>query len=148
MTKIVRTPVPGWTGDVGKIHFSDGEAKVSDDAQELGYFIAAGYQVLDLDDAVKALEESDSGDDNEHAEELQDPTQTVEQGGSDANDEGDDPQIVADVDDDGVAEVLPRKNASAEEWRRFGVEHGLTQDEVDGMSRDDLVAHFVKEDDQ
>jgi hypothetical protein len=144
VTKIVRTPVPGWTGDVGHVHFTDGEAKVADNAQELAYFRSAGYEITDLEEAVEALEESEDSDDQEHAEQLQNPEQTPEQGGSD----GDDPQIVADVDDDGVEEVLPRKNASAEEWRRFGVEHGLTHDEVDGMSRDDLVAHFVKEDDQ
>jgi hypothetical protein len=131
VTKLVRTPNPGWTGDVGKVHFADGEAKVADDATELAYFRSAGYQVDDFDDAVKAAEESE-------ADELD------EQGGTG----DDDPQIVADVDDDGIEEVLPRRNASAEEWRKFGMEHGLSQDEVDGMSRDDLVEHFTKEEDQ
>jgi hypothetical protein len=55
---------------------------------------------------------------------------------------------VRDVDDDGVEEVLPRRNASAEEWRRFAVEHGMSQADADNMSRDELVEHFTKEDDQ
>lgn len=138
MTKLVRTPNPGWTGDVGKVHFADGEAKVADDATELAYFRTQGYQIDDFDEAVAAAEESDDPAEAEQLDDLE------EQGGG----QDDDPQIVADVDDDGVEEVLPRRNASAEEWRRFGVEHGLSQDEVDGMSRDELVEHFTKEEDQ
>jgi hypothetical protein len=137
--KLVRTPVPGHTGAVGKVHFADGEAKVSDDAAELAYFRSAGYEVTDFEEAVKVAEESDDPTEAEHLDEL------GTQGGTD---QGDDPQVVRDVDDDGVEEVLPRRNASAEEWRRFAVEHGMSQADADNMSRDELVEHFTKEDDQ
>jgi hypothetical protein len=136
--KLVRTPNPGWNGEVGKVRFVDGEAKVADDATEMAYFRSAGYEISDFTDAVEAARDSDDPETADDLEELDEQSGTEEA----------DPQIVRDVDDDGVEEVLPRRNASAEEWRRFGIEHGLSQDEVDGMSRDDLVEHFTKEDDQ
>jgi hypothetical protein len=43
----VTTPVPGWTGDVGGVHFSDGVAVLDDEANgpALAYCMAAGYGV-------------------------------------------------------------------------------------------------------
>lgn len=137
MTKLVQTPVPDWTGDVGKIHFEKGRAKVADDAQEMAYFRSAGYQIDDFDDALDAA-----------PDELQPAIEDLDvQGGTTANEDAE-PVEVRDVDNDGTEEVLPRRNASAEEWRRFGTEHGLSKDQVDAMSRDELVEHFTKEDDQ
>lgn len=40
---------------------------------------------------------------------------------------------------------MPKKNASIDEWRAFGLKHGLSSDQTDDMSRDDLVAHFNEE---
>ena len=50
-----------------------------------------------------------------------------------------------DVDGDGVADKLPRKNASEATWREFAVAHGMAQEDADAMTRDELVAHFSKE---
>lgn len=40
---------------------------------------------------------------------------------------------------------MPAKNASTDDWRAFGLDHGLSSEQVADMSRDDLVAHFTKE---
>lgn len=44
---LVTTPVPGFTGDVGAVHFADGVALIDDetDAAALAYCRAAGYTV-------------------------------------------------------------------------------------------------------
>jgi hypothetical protein len=42
-TYLVRTPVPGYNGDVGNIHFKDGQALVDENAQEINYLRNAGY---------------------------------------------------------------------------------------------------------
>jgi hypothetical protein len=136
MTKLVRTPVSDWSGDVGQIHFEKGMAKVSDDAAELAYFTSAGYIIDDFDDALEAAPEE-----NQPAIEDLDV-----QGGT--NNPDVEAPVVKDVDGDGTEEVLPRRNASAEEWRKFAVEHGMPKDEADGKSRDELVEHFTKEEDQ
>lgn len=46
---LVTTPVPGFTGDVGKVRFTDGVALIDDetDAAALAYCRAAGYTVED-----------------------------------------------------------------------------------------------------
>lgn len=59
--------------------------------------------------------------------------------------EADEAPVLADVDGDGVLDELPRKSASAAAWRAFAVAHGMTQDEADGLSRDELVARYSKE---
>jgi len=139
MTKLVRTPVPGWSGEVGKVHFANGEAKVADDAQELNYFRNAGYEVTDFEEAVEAARESEDPESADELEELDAQGATTDP----------DPLVVEDVDDDGVEEVLPRKNASAEEWRRFAVNHGgMSEDEASAKSRDELVEYFTKEREQ
>jgi hypothetical protein len=50
-----------------------------------------------------------------------------------------------DVDGDGVVDKLPRKNASEASWREFAVAHGVSREDADVMTRDELVAHFSKE---
>jgi hypothetical protein len=138
--KLVRTPVPGVNETVGTVTFKDGAAKVADDAAELAYFRSAGYQIDDFDealDAAKANEDDPAGADDLEGLETQ-------QGQQDG-----DPLIVEDVNDDGVEEVLPRKSASTETWRQFAVDHGgMHEDDAKAMTRDELVAHFTKDDDK
>lgn len=55
------------------------------------------------------------------------------------------PADTADVDGDGGAEPLPRRNASVETWRAFAAAHGMAAEEASSMSRDELVAHYTKE---
>lgn len=50
----------------------------------------------------------------------------------------DDPDVVAAFD-----EPIPAKNAGADVWRTYAVSQGLTDDEAEAMSRDDLVAMFT-----
>jgi hypothetical protein len=137
MTKLVRTPVPDWSGDVGNIHFERGMAKVADNAAELAYFRSAGYQIDDFDDALDAA-----------PAENQPAIEDLDVQGGSPTDEDNEVPVVKDVDGDGTEEVLPRKNASAEEWRRFAEDHGFSKDEAAAMSRDELVEHFTKEEDQ
>lgn len=40
---------------------------------------------------------------------------------------------------------MPAKNAPTDAWRAFGLEHGLSSEQVADMSRDALVAHFTEE---
>lgn len=131
--KLVRTPVPGWTGDVGRVHFVDGVAKVDDNAQELAYFRSAGYGVDDFDEAVDAAVEADDEDKTEELIDLN------AQGGT----ADPDPLVVKEVKD-GEQLVLPRKSASAETWRKFAVNSGgLSEEQAAGMTRDELVDHFT-----
>jgi hypothetical protein len=136
--KLVRTPVPGVNDTVGQVTFVNGEAKVADDATELHYFRSAGYQIDDFDEALEAAKANE--DDPAEAEDLEDLE-------AQPGDQDDDPLIVEDIDGDGVDEVLPRKSASTETWRQFAVEHGMSEDDANGKSRDELVAHFTAGDD-
>lgn len=47
----VTTPVPGYSGSVGGVHFANGEAVADTEvhASEVAYFTARGYGVEDLD---------------------------------------------------------------------------------------------------
>lgn len=137
--KLVRTPVPGVNDKVGEVTFTDGVAKVADDATELAYFRSAGYQIDDFDEALDAAK--GNVEDPAAAEGLEDLK--AQQGNQE-----DDPLVVRDVDGDGVDEVLPRKSASTETWRAFAVEHGMHEDDAKAMTRDELVAHFTQDDDQ
>lgn len=137
--KLVRTPVPGVNDTVGQVTFTDGVAKVDDNATELAYFRSAGYGIDDYDEALDAAignEEDPAG-----ADALED---LVSQTGN----QDDDPLVVRDVDGDGVDEVLPRKSASTETWRLFAVDHGMHEDDAKAMTRDELVAHFAEGDDK
>ncbi len=135
--KLVRTPVAGVNDTVGKVTFVDGVAKVDDDATELAYFRSAGYGIDDFDDALDAAKDND-----------QDPAavEDLEKLGDQPGNQEDDPQIVRDVNGDGVEEVLPRKSASTDTWRLFAVEHGMHEDGAHAMTRDELVAHFTEDD--
>lgn len=137
--KLVRTPVPGVNETVGQVTFTDGAAKVADDASELAYFRSAGYQIDDFDDALDAAKANE--DDPAGVDEL-------EKLDGQAGNQEDDPLVVRDVDGDGVEEVLPRKSASTETWRLFAVDHGMHEDDAKAMTRDELVAHFTEDDDK
>jgi hypothetical protein len=129
--KIVRTPEPGHTGYVGKVHFVDGVAKVDDDAQELTYFRSAGYQV---DDEEVAVEAAANEADATELEELDAQSGTSLPDGEQVE--------YADVDGDGIPDQLPRGNASVETWREFATSHGMDPDEANSKSRDELFAHY------
>lgn len=138
--KLVRTPVPGVNDTVGQVTFVDGAAKVADDATELAYFRSAGYQIDDFDDALEAAEANE--DDPAGADDLKEL-------GTQQGQQDDDPLVVEDVNGDGVEEVLPRKSASTETWRQFAVEYGgMHEDDAKAMTRDELVAHFTKDDEK
>jgi hypothetical protein len=63
---LVTTPIAGYTGEVGKVHFADGVALIDDetDAATLAYCRAAGYTVEASDDPEPDGDEPD-GDDAE-----------------------------------------------------------------------------------
>lgn len=39
-------------------------------------------------------------------------------------------------------EALPAKSATKADWKAYAAGHGLTEDEAEAMTRDQLVAHF------
>lgn len=123
MAKVkVATPVPGYTGSVGGVHFANGEALVDEDthAAELGYFRASGYFVADDAEAAEVP-----------------PVGVDEEAVDDAADSGD------EADDDAVR--TPAKNAKAATWRAWAVEHGgMSAEEAGALSRDQLVERFAE----
>ena len=50
------------------------------------------------------------------------------------------PEVEAPADDG-----LPKGNASREEWAEYALGHGLTADEVEPLSRDEIRDHFQNE---
>lgn len=110
---VIRTPVPGYTGSVGALAFTDGRAVADEEqhAAEIGYCRSRGYLFPD--------------EDSEPATESEAPAEPV-------------------------ASDLPRRNASADTWRTYAVEHGMSADEAASLSRDQLAERFTssKEDEQ
>lgn len=47
----------------------------------------------------------------------------------------------------GDGDGLPAKNASTETWRAYATAHGMSAEDADQMSRDDVVAHYESEED-
>lgn len=45
----------------------------------------------------------------------------------------------------GGQEPMPARNASTDAWREYARQQGLSRDEADAKSRDELVAYFTKE---
>lgn len=113
-TYLVRTPVAGYNGDVGNIHFKDGQALVDEEAQEINYLRGAGYIFTDPAAGEPAADE---------------PV--------------DETPVEADVDGDGVVDELPKKTAVVAEWRAFAVAHGMPQADADAMSKDALINHYT-----
>lgn len=115
----VFTPVPDHTGAVGGVHFANGRAVIDDATHpsELAYCRAAGYLVEPL---VDEPANPDAGLDEVEADEFEDEFEGAE---------------------------MPKKSASTEAWRTWAVQHGgMTVDEANTFSRDELVAHFTTED--
>lgn len=46
------------------------------------------------------------------------------------------------------ADGLPKKSASADAWRKYAIAHGMTADDADELTRDELVTYYTKEEDQ
>jgi hypothetical protein len=103
---------------------------------------ADGHQALNQDDLAAARR----GEADELEALLPAKDGDAPEGDDTAVDE--DPPVTRDVDGDGVDEVLPRKSASTEVWRQFAVEHGMSEDDANAKSRDELVAYFAQDDDQ
>lgn len=106
---LITTPVPGYQGSVGGVHFANGRAEVDEDANpaEMAYFRDRGYGIQDAAEAAAAA---------------------VEAGSEESSAE------------------MPKKSASTDVWRAWAVDHGgLTREEADALSRDELVELFTKE---
>lgn len=111
----ISTPVTDHSGVVGNVYITDGVAYADtvQHAAEIAYCRANGYTVEDLD-APEAVELEEVETDDE-AEDDEQP--------------GDD--------------RLPRRNGSAEAWRAYAVTHGMTADEAEALTRDQLVERFT-----
>lgn len=46
------------------------------------------------------------------------------------------------------ADGLPKKSASADTWRKYATAHGMSADDADEYTRDELVVYYTKEEDQ
>jgi hypothetical protein len=110
----VSTPVPGYSGSVGGVHFADGHALVDEDAAEMTYFRTAGYFIEEPADPEDVETEDVEADDADE-----------------------------DAEDD-EAEPAPARNASTEAWRTWAVEHGgMSAEEAGELTRDQLVERFA-----
>lgn len=61
-----------------------------------------------------------------------------------------DSQPAPNLDADQPSQATPKKSASADAWRAYAVENGMTAGEAATLSRDQLVERFtsIKEDEQ
>jgi hypothetical protein len=111
----VTTPEPGYVGQVGSVVFVDGAATVDEVtyAAELAYFRDRGYGVEPVD------------------------------GGEPESVEVEDEAQVEDEEPDVEADAPPKKSASAAAWRAYAVTHGMSAEEADEFTRDQLVERFV-----
>ncbi|MCM1011905.1 hypothetical protein [Brevibacterium sp. XM4083] len=136
--KRVTTPVKGYTGIVAGVAFTDGEGH-TDDAAALAYFSRHGYRVADEEETPASDDESTgNGDDSTGAGEST-------AGGTPAGDSGpdpeDDPDTVGDEDSDEEhpgAAVKPGGNGSAQAWRDYALATGHTEDELEGLNRNEI----------
>lgn len=120
MKHTVTTPVAGYTGLSAGVNFTDGLAVVDDQEQAaaLAYFRSQGYGVV---------EGAPAGDADRVAEleaELAATRAELEQ----LRPAGD---------------GMPAKSASKAAWVAYAVEHGMTQAEAEGITRDQLVERFT-----
>lgn len=47
------------------------------------------------------------------------------------------------VEDEEATDELPKKSASTDAWRAYAVKHGMSAEEADAFTRDQLVERFV-----
>lgn len=116
MTRVrITTPVPDHSGVVGNVFITDGVGHADSvvHAAEIAYCRRNGY--------------------------------TVEELPGEAN-----PEVAAEIeatnsDDTEPAggEATPRRNGSAEAWRAYAVAHGMSADEAEQLTRDQLVERFT-----
>lgn len=133
----VTTPVAGYTGEVGGVHFVKGEATVQA-AAPLG---PVGYDET-LTRGQLAERDAVTGDPNHRAlAYFRQAGYTVEDVTPDADQAGE-----ADAEAETPAgPVVPARSASTDVWRAYAKQAGMPPEQADGMSRDQLVEHYTKE---
>jgi hypothetical protein len=126
----VRTPVADFTGVVGSVGFAMGRAIVDSDTHpaELAYFRTAGYHVSEIAPSpVWAL--------SEVRESLGlSPEQVMDMRAADETAKTETPK--------------PRRNGSAEAWRAYAIAQGVSPDEANTLTRDQLAERFADPDEE
>ena len=56
--------------------------------------------------------------------------------------------VVAPAPDEPDDDGLPKGNASREEWAAYGARHGMTADDLEPLSRDEIRDHFQNDDEK
>ena len=113
---VVIAPAPGHTGPVGGVHFQDGVAEV-DDATHGAELAYMRNAGYDVREATSAAE----------ANVGLTPDEVAAMGQSDLTEK-------------------PKKTAPVAEWRAYAVSKGLSAEEAEGLTKNQLVERFDEED--
>lgn len=128
MTRVrIATPVEDHTGIVGNVWITDGVGYADSvvHAAEIAYCRRHGYTVTEVPDpAVVSLRQTreDLGFTPEQIAEMEAEDKADEEPGEDK---------------------MPRRNGSVQAWRTYAVAHGMTADEAESLTRDQLVERFT-----
>ncbi|MER6809979.1 hypothetical protein ABT299_11920 [Spirillospora sp. NPDC000708] len=163
----IETPLAGYKGTVGGVTFVDGRARVADTQKaELAYFRRHNYKITpvreraDTDDAGSVTAPAEPGSEDPGPE-AKEPTQDGEAPGDTGerpdpagdNGEGFDPSSLTDAvkaaaasgsTGDGAGDAAeqlrkPAKNALVAAWTTYAKQLGITDDELGGKTKNELV---------
>jgi hypothetical protein len=123
----ITTPVEDHNGAVGNVLITQGVgyADTETHAAELVYCRANGYTITEIE-APEVVSLRHTREDLGFTAE-----QIAEMEAEDKDDQ--------DADGD----KPPRRNGSAEAWRAYAIEHGLSAEEAEALTRDQLVERFT-----
>jgi hypothetical protein len=122
MTRVkITTPVPDHDGVVGKVFITQGVGYADSEthAAEIAYCRANGYTVTDLDDQP-------DNEPVEHSGPEQSEPESSEQESSEQEEAS-----------------MPRRSGSAEAWREYAIARGMSAEEAQSLTRDQLVERFT-----
>lgn len=114
--KKITAPVPRYNESIGEVSFSDSVA-YTDNESVISYCERVGYLVEDVESQTEEAEGDETGGTTE---------------GQTGNDSGE--------------ALRPGGNASLEEWTEFALANGKTEDDLDGLKRNEIIALFDNDD--
>lgn len=118
----ITAPVPGFCGEVAGMDFVDGVAEGEPTQSALSYFRRRGYRVVEGD--AQQPDPSPEGD-------IQGDIQGDAEG---------------DVGGGDRAGKMPARSASKAAWRAYAVARGMSPDDADAATRDQLAELFHDKD--
>lgn len=124
----ITTPVEGFTGTVVDVVFTDGVGETTDPGA-LAYFRRHGYKVEAAEKSSKGKKEPKSKDSTPQGEETE--THDGQNPNPDSS-EGTDDQ------DDDATVTVPGGNAAKQAWYDYALATGVSEDDLDGLGRDEI----------